>query len=64
MYVWSIIYINNNHILYKFQHNFKQIEYQKRTKLFQMRTVSIYSNKKPLIFTDKWPNIHYKLLKK
>ena len=28
-----------------------------RTKLFQIRT-------KPLIFTDKWPNIHYKLLKK
>ena len=27
-----------------------------RTKLFQIRT-------KPLIFTDKWLNIHYKLLK-
>ena len=51
-----VLYINNNHILYKFQHNFKQIVFQKRTKLFQMRTVSIYSNKKPLIFTDKWPN--------
>ena len=37
-----VLYINNNHILYKFQHNFKQIVVQKRTKLFQMRTVSIY----------------------
>ena len=27
-----------------------------RTKLFQMRTVPIYNTKKPLIFTDKWPN--------
>ena len=49
-----VLYINNNHILTKFQHNFKQIVFQKRTKLFQMRTVLIYSNKKPLIFTDKW----------
>ena len=49
-----VLYINNNHILYKFQHNFKQIVFQMRTKLFQMRTVIIYSNKKPLIFTDKW----------
>lgn len=30
-----------------------------RTKLFQKRTVSI-KNKKPLIFTDKWPTLHYK----
>ena len=44
-----VLYINNNHILTKFQHNFKQIVFQKRTKLFQIRT-------KPLIFTDKWPN--------
>ena len=29
-------------------------------KLFQMRTVIIYSNKKPLIFTDKWPNTSLK----
>ena len=39
--VGIVLYINNNHILYKFQHNFKQIVFQKRTKLFQMRTVSI-----------------------
>ena len=68
--VGIVLYINNNHILCKFQHNIKQIVFQMRTKLFQKRTVSIYSNnlsatninKKPLIFTDKWPNIHYKLL--
>ena len=48
-----VLYINNNHILYKFQPNFKQIIFQKRTKLFQMRTIN---TKKPLIFTDKWPN--------
>ena len=40
------LYINNNHILTKFQHNVKQIVFQKRTKIFQMRTISIYSNKK------------------
>ena len=57
MSVVEALYINNNHILYKFQHNVKQIIVKKRTKLFQIRT-------KPLIFTDKWPNIHYKLLKK
>ena len=56
MSVWKVIYINNNHILYKFQHNFKQIVFQNRTKLFQMRTVLTYNTKKPLIFTDKWPN--------
>ena len=56
MSVVEALYINNNHILYKFQHNFKQIVFQIRTKLFQKRTVIIYSNKKPLIFTDKWPN--------
>lgn len=33
-----------------------------RTKLFQMRTVTI--NKKPLIFTDKWPNTLYEIIKK
>ena len=55
---YNYLYINNNHILCKFQHNFKQIVFQKRTKLFQIRTVSIYSNKKPLIFTDKWKNIN------
>ena len=41
-----------------------------RTKLFQMRTISIYTNnlsvtnknKKPLIFTDKWPTLHYKYI--
>ena len=41
-----VLYINNNHILCKFQHNFKQIVFQMRTKLFQMRTVSIFTNKK------------------
>ena len=60
MSVVEALYINNNHILTKFQHNVKQIVVQKRTKLFQMRTVSIYTNKKPLIFTDKWPTLHYK----
>ena len=53
MSVVEALYINNNHILYKFQHNVKQIVFQMRTKLFQKITVSI---KKPLIFTDKWPN--------
>ena len=62
--VGIVLYINNNHILTKFQHNFKQIVFQKRTKLFQMRTVIIYSNKKPLIFTDKWPNTLISILKK
>ena len=52
MSVVEALYINNNHILTKFQHNIKQIVFQIRTKLFQMRTI----NKKPLIFTDKWPN--------
>ena len=41
MSVWKVLYINNNHNLTKFQHNFKQIVVQKRTKLFQIRTVSI-----------------------
>ena len=48
-----VLYINNNNTLHKFQYNVKQIIFQKRTKLFKMRTVSI---KKPLIFTDKWLN--------
>ena len=39
MSVWKVLYINNNQILCKFQHNFIQIVFQKRTKLFQMRTV-------------------------
>ena len=34
-----VLYINNNHILYKFQHNFKQIVFQMRTKLFQILTI-------------------------
>ena len=45
-------------------YNSTNLVVQKRTKLFQMRTISIYTNnlsvtnknKKPLIFTDKWPN--------
>ena len=56
MSVVEALYINNNNILYKFQHNVKQIVFQMRTKLFQIRTI----NKKPLIFTDKWPTLHYK----
>ena len=47
---------NNNHILTKFQHNFKQIVFQMRTKLFQMRTKLFQIRTKPLIFTDKWQN--------
>ena len=31
-----------------------------RTKVVQKRTVSTYINKKPPIFTDKWPTLHYK----
>ena len=49
-----VLYINNNHILTKFQHNVKQIVFQKR--LFQMRTKLFQIRTKPLIFTDKWPN--------
>lgn len=40
MSVGGALYINYNHILCKIQHNIKQIVFQKRTKLFQMRTVS------------------------
>ena len=36
-----VLYINNNNTLHKFQYNVKQIVFQKRTKLFKMRTVSI-----------------------
>ena len=35
MSVWKVLYINNNHILYKFQYNVKQIVFQKRTKVVQ-----------------------------
>ena len=56
MSVVEALYINNNHNLTKFQHNIKQIVVQMRTKVVQKRTASTYINKKPLIFTDKWPN--------
>ena len=62
MSVVEALYINNNHILYKFQHNFKQIVFQMRTKLFQMRTVSIQI--KNHLSSQTSGQIHYKLLKK
>lgn len=61
MSVVVALYINNNHILCKFQYIVKQIVFQKRTKLFQKRTIN---TKKPLIFTDKWPNTLYEIIKK
>ena len=56
--VGIVLYINNNHILTKFQHNFKQIVFQKRTKLFQMRTVSIKNHSS----SQTSGQIHYKYI--
>ena len=40
MSVGGALYINNNHILCKFQHNVKQIVFHMELKLFQKRTIS------------------------